>query len=362
MPIPERDLVAALRTLSIPEELIERAVERGDPGGAIFDSAFQPWRAERTVSVADIEATGVLDAADVHAMADAAGLPLPARDEPAFTREEADVLVTLGRVRDIWPEESTLQLLRLYGRLLSRIAQASVQLFETQIDRRLLDEDRDPLALAGELHSALERLLPLGDPLLLGVYRRSVERSFTQRAVRALETRTGTGLPGSVEVAFLFCDLKDYTAFSVQRGDEAAVEAIDRFVAVISAERGKRCHFQKLLGDGAMLAYDHAAEAVGAGARIIAGMNAPEMPGVHASAHHGIAIMREGDYFGSTVNIAARLLAVAGRDELVTTRETADACGDGFAWEPAGARAIRGVREPVEVLRLAPNDHGCSDA
>ena len=68
-----------------------------------------------------------------------------------------------------------------------------------------------------------------------------------------------------------------------------------------------------------MLSYGDAPEAVAAGARVIAGMRAEGMPRVHASVHKGVAITREGDYFGGAVNLAARLLAVSGPDELLAT-------------------------------------------
>jgi class 3 adenylate cyclase len=46
---------------------------------------------------------------------------------------------------------------------------------------------------------------------------------------------------------------------------------------------------------------------------------------VHASVHVGTAIARDGDYFGGAVNLTARLLGAAGRDELVATRPVVEA-------------------------------------
>jgi adenylate cyclase len=172
--------------------------------------------------------------------------------------------------------------------------------------------------------------------------------------VSAAEDLTGATLPGAVRVTFLFCDLKDFTAHADRAGDEAAVAAIDCFFATVNARRGEHCRFQKSLGDGVMLTYDHAGEAVAAGARIIGHMRRQDrMPGVHASVHSGVAIVREGDYFGGTVNVAARLLNAAGRDELVATQTVVDACEDDFDWASAGTVRVRGLREAVELFRLA---------
>ena len=63
--------------------------------------------------------------------------------------------------------------------------------------------------------------------------------------------------------------------------------------------------------------------------------------------------LREGDYFGSSVNLAARLLNDADRDELVATRQAVDACPPERNWESRGTRRVRGFAEPVELYLLA---------
>jgi adenylate cyclase len=348
----EGDVVRSLLELGIPQAAIDRAVKRGDPEGAIFDSVLLPGIAQRTVSAAEIEAAGGLEVGEIQAMIDAFGLPPPEPRQPAFTPEEARVFTELRHVRDVWPDELALQVSRVYGRMLARIAQTELQLFRTYVEPRLRAETDDPLVALGMVQSAFARLLPLTEPIILGVHRRWFEHELAQAAVQEVETGSGAHLPGAVEVAFLFCDLKDFTAYAEDEGDLAAVQAIDRFVEIVTRERGG-FRFMKALGDGAMLAYGEAGEAVEAGARIIEGMRAERMPGVHASVHYGVAILREGDYFGGAVNLAARLLTVAGRDELMATRPVVES-GDGrFEWEPAGAVRVRGVTEPVPVFRLA---------
>ena len=158
-------------------------------------------------------------------------------------------------------------------------------------------------------------------------------------------------LPGAVDVAILFCDLKDFTAYADTRGDEAAVEAIERFSRIVAAECAGDGRVVKGLGDGYMLAFAEAAEAVTTGWRVIARRREEPGPGVHASVHHGVAVARDGDYFGTVVNVAARLLAEAGRDELMATRAVAETTASQFSWDDAGASHVRGVREPVDVCR-----------
>ena len=339
--------------MGIPEEAIERAVARGDPESAIFEAILLPGVEQRTVSPAEIEAGGGATVDEVRRLMDAWGLPVAADDQPAFTPEEAHVFTEIKALEELWPIEVGVQVARVYGRLLQRIAQTELQLFRLHVEARLRREDDDPFAALRTTQAVFARLLPLADPLLVGVHRRWIEHELAQAAVREAESETAEyRLPGAVDVALLFCDLKDFTAYAEAEGDAAAVGAIDRFADVVTQGRGTGFRFMKSLGDGVMLSYREADEAVEAGARIIDEMRTDTMPGVHASVHQGVAISREGDYFGGAVNLAARLLGAAGRDELVATAAAVERAGPRFSWEPAGAVRVRGMGEPVEVFRL----------
>jgi adenylate cyclase len=317
---------------------------------AVFDSVLLQGIAERTVSRRDIEEEAGMSAAEFERIIEPWGLPAPEPDQPAFTREEADVFVRLKQLEDVWPPDVAVQAGRVYGRLLARIAQTELQLFRVYVVPRLRAEGRNADETLRAARDAFEALLPLADPLLTGVHRRWLEHELAQEAVMTAEL--GGDLPGSVDVTFLFCDLKDFTAFADSHGDTAAVTAIDHFADSVIRERGMEFRFMKALGDGFMLAYSDPCAAVGAGDRIIKAMQVPHMPRVHASAHRGTAIVREGDYFGGSVNLAARLLNAADRDELIATASVVESTDDEFSWEPIGPHRIRGVAEMIDVYRL----------
>ena len=352
-PSPSEDVVLALRALGIPDAVIARAIERGEPEGAIFEAVLMPAMTERTVAAVDIERRGGLSVSNLQAFISACGLLPPEPQEPAFTAEEADVFVELGRLQDIWPAELDIHLGRVWGPLLARTAQAAMQLFRAHVEPQLHADDPDRLAGLRAVKNAFEQLLPLADPVLLGVYRRWTEHELAQAAVTEAEASTGSQeLPGSVSVTFLFCDLKDFTEFVEAEGDAVAVAAIDCFAETVARERGGESLLLKSLGDGVMLAYGHAAPAVAAGARIIERVRTSIPLRAHASVHQGVAIARDGDYFGGAVNLAARLLDTAAPDELVATRSVVARTSDRYTWEPMGMREIRGVAQPVEVFRL----------
>jgi adenylate cyclase len=347
------EIVAALLQLGVSADAMRRALKRGRLEDAIFDAVLDPDRERRTVTAADIERAGGLRAEEIADIVQAWGFPAGPAGEPSFTDEEATVLIELGKLRDIWPPNVVLQVTRVYGEALGRIARAEAQAFLEHVERRFPAAGPDPLAGLGAVRQALRQLLPLTDPLLCGVHRRWVEHELSHATVREAELLAPEGsVPGAVDVALLFCDLKDFTAYADVHGDAAAVEAVERFGKLVARARGQHGHIVKGLGDGYMLVYPDPGSAVAAGARMLLEAADIDVPDVHASVHCGPAVAREGDYFGRSVNLAARLLALAAGNHLLATRTVVDATAGDFSWEHRGARRIRGFAEPVDVYRL----------
>ena len=346
------ETVATLLELGVRPDAMRRALERGRLEDAIFDAALDPEREARTVTPAQIEERGGLPADEIALLIHTAGLPAPGPDDPSFTEDEAQLFIDVAGLREIWPPDLGLQVSRVAGRALARIAQAQVQLFRLHVEPRLRAESGDRVAALPDVHWAFERLLPLAMPYLAALHRRLFERELTEVAVREAEARAGAEtLPGASEVAILFCDLKDFTAYADQEGDKAAIEVIESLATIVTEE----CHDGRVvkgLGDGYMLAFAEAPAAVETGWRVVERRREADGPGVHASLDYGVAVARDGDYFGTVVNVAARILAAAGRDELMATAAAAQASDGAFDWEDAGARQVRGVSEPVELRRL----------
>jgi adenylate cyclase len=349
-----RELVELLLELGISPEAIREAHARGRIEDAVFDPVLGPAREQRTVSAAEIEAGGGLRVAETQLVSLNFGLPMPQPDEPFFTPAEARALQRIGELREIWPPEVQLRVARVYGQALSAVAAAEVDAFRRQAESRVRSAGAGGYGALPAVGEALGELLPLADPLLLGVHRRRVEHELTQATVSEAEQHGATGaLPGAVEVTLAFCDLKDFTAHAEARGDAAAVRTIERFAAGVTAELGEHGVVVKALGDGYMLSFPEPGQAVRACLRIIERMRGEDL-GVHASVHHGVAVYRDGDFFGRTVNLAARLLDLAGRDELVACEPVVAATRNGIEWTGGELRRLRGLSEPVRVFATSP--------
>jgi adenylate cyclase len=152
---------------------------------------------------------------------------------------------------------------------------------------------------------------------------------------------------------FLFADLVGFTTFTELNGDDAAADAAVRFAAAVSdLARAAGAAVVKCMGDGVMLRCDDAAAAVRLGLTMHDELAQLEgLPSIHAGAHSGCAVERGGDWFGATVNLAARVADAARAGELLVTEATVAAAGHvrGVAMESLGPRVFRNVTSVTSI-------------
>lgn len=155
-------------------------------------------------------------------------------------------------------------------------------------------------------------------------------------------------------VTFLFADLAGYTALTEAHGDEEAAELARRFCRAVSdAAAARGGEVVKTIGDAVMVRHGDAAGAVALGlAAVHEAMAGHGFPAVRVGMHHGPAVQREGDWFGATVNLAARVAGLAAGGEVLLTGAVRDAAGElaGVAFESRGEQRMRNVSATVPVF------------
>ena len=164
------------------------------------------------------------------------------------------------------------------------------------------------------------------------------------------------GVPG--DATFLFADIAGFTALTEAHGDEQAVALVDEFAEAVQRELpAVRGEHVKSVGDALMLRVPDPADAIRLGLTITHDLlRGHEAPAVRVGLNHGSAVERDGDYFGSTINVAARVSALAGGGEVLVTGHTAALAPDleGVVYESRGRQALRNVSEPVEIFAAFP--------
>jgi class 3 adenylate cyclase/YHS domain-containing protein len=158
----------------------------------------------------------------------------------------------------------------------------------------------------------------------------------------------------SSEQTFLFADLAGFTALTEAHGDEEAADLAGRFFNVIREMLATCGEEVKTIGDAMMVRCSDAGSALELGLQIVEEFRAHlDFPAVRVGVHTGPAVERDGDWFGASVNLAARVSGAAGGGEVLVSESTVSAAGPlaGVEFQNEGEQRFRNVAEPVKVYR-----------
>lgn len=145
---------------------------------------------------------------------------------------------------------------------------------------------------------------------------------------------------------FLFADLCDYTEYTWRHGDDRSAElAIGFHRLVRSLAADERCEVIKTIGDAVMVRAPDCSNALRLAQRIHALLAQQGSPKVRIGIDTGPAVACDGDWYGTTVNRAARVAEAARPGELMVTESVRDAARTTFAIElvERGKRPLKGL-------------------
>jgi class 3 adenylate cyclase len=166
----------------------------------------------------------------------------------------------------------------------------------------------------------------------------------------------------SVDGAVVFTDLVGFTEFTDALGDAAAVDLIERQLAVVGEAIGAagEGRIVKEIGDGLMLWFPSATVALEAARSIRDGLCRARGEGfplaIRIGVHAGKAVQRGDDLVGHMVNVASRIADAAGPDEVLVSEDVlraASLSGDRSTSQPIGAVYVKGIAAPVWLARLS---------
>lgn len=158
-----------------------------------------------------------------------------------------------------------------------------------------------------------------------------------------------------VEAAFLFADLSGFTALTEAHGDLDAARLAGRFTEISQKAMQPGAQVVKLIGDEIMVvASDIGSVVLTAVALREAVEHEPFFPGLRIGIHAGSAVEQHGDYFGATVNLAARVAAYARDGQTLCTRTVMEAASiiPDISFESVGEVRFKNVRDAVPLFEL----------
>jgi adenylate cyclase len=253
-----------------------------------------------------------------------------------------------------FPLVAFLQLVRVYAQSMRRIADAEVRLFHLYVHEPLIRDAVPELEMAEEMGELAADVLPLAAPLTEYLHERYLRFFVEQDVVGHMEAGTAMDTAeielGHVNVALCFIDLTGFTRYTEEEGDIEALDVVENFVAGVEATLPREATIVKTIGDEVMVVSPDPASLTEWAVTFLARF--PQRPQPRVGIHYGDAVYRDGDYFGSQVNLVHRVVnrALAGEVLVTDTVCGAIAGSERLEFEPIGQVSLKGFPEPTELF------------
>jgi class 3 adenylate cyclase len=355
--VPKVRLAVACERAGLPMAGIVSAVRAGRLSFSFLEAApFRRWAVRSGRTYRQVSQDSGIPLETLGAVLESMGFARVGPDEP-MREDELEVvpLLRLGLASGIFDVAWLARLGRVHVEGLRLIATAWGEAYQARFEGPVR-------AAGGDQRAAMERaaqlsidFLPLGDPALVAIYHRQEELVWTEGLVERIEDELEAagllGRPGRVP-AISFLDLAGYTRLTEERGDRAAAALAETLAVLV--DRSAREHGGvpvKWLGDGVMVHSREPAGAVLSALRLVEQLPAAGLPPAHVGVAAGPVVVQGGDYFGRTVNLAARIAAQAGAGQVLVSQSVTDSAAPaGVRYLELGALRLKGFARPVPLL------------
>jgi adenylate cyclase len=348
-------VVQALERAGLPLEGIGGAIRRGDMSLDFVDQAgYERFAGLTPETFRQVSARTNVPLDLLLVIREAMGFAQPAPDDRVRADEmEVVPFVALQHAhgfRRIVIE----RWLRTYGDSLRRIAETEADWYRSEVLGPLLSAGKsaaEVVEATGQLGTVISEL---ADQALLGLFHGQQANAWMRNILEGFETsltRAGLLDPAEQRPAICFLDLTGYTRLTEERGDEAAAELAGRLARLVqrtSAQHGGKP--VKWLGDGVMFYFREPGRGVLAALEMVEAAADANLPPAHVGIDAGPVLFQEGDYFGRTVNVAARIADYARQGEVVVSQEVVDASsGAGVSFTAIGPVELKGLSAAVQL-------------
>ena len=350
-------LVDELEASGIPVARVAAAISSGTLSLAYLDRFPDPSPRSNRTHTELAEELGIPFAL-VQRIYAGFGLPRPEPDE--LVREEDLAIISglpilfsagLG-------EGEVLRAARVWGEGVRRVAQHQVHSFHELIEEPFRKQGlSDAEALDAALTQVGVHLIPYVHRLVGWLYSRHFESHAIEHRMGHVETALdAAGLHRKrvpAPEACVFADLTGSTRLTQELGDEGASQVALRLAELMQEVADRRGGLVvKMLGDGVHFHFRNPAAAVLGSLDFVDQAEPQGLPPAHVGVNAGPMSYTDGDYYGLTVIVAARIAERAGPGEvLVGESVAAQAAPEGVRFEEIGPIPLKGVADPVTVFR-----------
>jgi adenylate cyclase len=351
-------VATACQQAGLPMDGIAAAIQSGRLSFSFLEGApYRRWAVRTTKTYRQVSQDTGVPLELLGGFLESIGFARMAPEE-LIREDELEVvpLLQLGLASGFLDQVWSTRLGRGYAEGLRLMARVEREVWQARFMAPLLEGGADQQAAierAAQLATDLN-VTPLVDRALLAAYRRQQELAWVEQLVEDIEAALeATGVLGRLErvPAMCFLDLVGYTRLTEERGDQVAAELAGTLAVLVERSAGEYGGVPvKWLGDGVMVHFREPAGAVAAALELVREVPAAGLPAAHVGVAAGPVVVQGGDYFGRTVNLAARIAAHASASRVLVSERVAERPPQGVRFVELGPVPLEGIADPVRLL------------
>ena len=338
----------------VPLDGVAKAMEAGRFTLAFLDMPHYRWSPISDKTFAELAEESGIELEHLLNAEEAQGSERP-RPDDRVRQDLIDMIPALRLSLDAGIDPGIFpRVTRVYAESMRRIAEAEGYVFHNYLELPMVRSGLGHKEMAEMANAFGAQITHLQEELILGMYRRQQELVWTADTIEHMESaleEMGLHERPARPPAMVFLDLTGYTRLTEEQGDRAAAELAGRLGDLV--QRGARTHGGrpvKWLGDGVMCYFGDPIGAVSAALVLVEEVPKSGLPPAHVGVAAGPVIAQDGDYYGRTVNLAARL---AGHARAGQTLVEEDVVGltdqSALRFEDRGTVELKGIPHPVRV-------------
>ena len=357
-------IVHALDQAGLPVSTVGEAIRRHELSLDFVDQpAYERFSGLTETSYRELSTRTGVPLELLQAIREATGFAQPGPDDPV-RESELEVLPMLELLLGYGVRPAVVERgLRTLGDSLRRVAESEAEMWRTDILGPIFASGGGMAEIDVRTSEISNTISGPTDQALLALYHGQQSNAWMKNIFEGFEmglSRLGLHQAPGRQPAICFLDLSGYTRLTEEHGDEAAADLAGRLARLVqrtSAAHGGRP--VKWLGDGVMFYFREPGPGVLAALEMVEGASKANLPPAHVGLHTGPVLFQEGDYFGRTVNVAARIADYARQGEVVVSDDVLNASSiDGVGFDRIGPVELKGLTEAVTLhiaRRAGPN-------
>jgi adenylate cyclase len=211
------------------------------------------------------------------------------------------------------------------------------------------------LEIAKASKALVSQIAPELGPMIQKMLFMQLRHMMETEAVNAAERAAGKPLPGARQITVAFADLVGFTRIGEAVSAEELGHLANRLAVLARDITVPPVRFVKTIGDAVVFVCPDPRPMLDVVLKLVDAVDTDnDFPRLRAGVASGMAVSRAGDWFGSPVNVASRVTAVARPGTVLAADSVWESLGeDGdFGGSFAGARRLKGIKSEVKLFRI----------